>query len=51
MEVTIDSIFPGLNNQEFLKHSLVSLSPDGGMTLAYRDVTIVDTQPLDEIKY
>ena len=43
--------YPSLDNQEFLKHSLVTMSPDGRLALSYRDVTIVDTQPLDEIKY
>ncbi len=43
--------YPHLDNQEFLKHSLVSMSPAGDMALSYRDVTVIDTQPLDEIKY
>ena len=43
--------YPTINNEEFLKHSLVSMASDGSLTLSYKDVTIVDTQPLDEIKY
>lgn len=43
--------YPHLDNQEFLKHSLVSMSPAGDMALSYRDVTVIDTRPLDEIKY
>ena len=40
-----------MDNPNFLKHSLVTRRPDGGLALAYRDVTIVDTKPLDAIKY
>ena len=43
--------YPHLDNPHFLKHSLVERGPDGKLALSYRDVTIVDTQPLDEIKY
>ena len=43
--------FPNLDNHNFLKHSLIARSPAGGLTLSYRDVTIVDTKPLNEIKY
>ena len=43
--------YPRLNNQEYLKHSLVDRGRTGALRLSYRDVTIVDTQPLDEIKY
>ena len=43
--------FPEMNNREFLKHSIVTMNPSGRMGLSYRDVTIVDTEPLDEIRY
>jgi len=43
--------FPDMDNQNFLKHSLVARSPQGGLSLSYREVTIIDTKPLDEIKY
>ncbi len=43
--------FPALDNTNFLKHSLVARSPAGSLSLSYRPVTIVDTLPLDEIKY
>jgi len=42
--------FPA-RQSEFLKHSLVEKSSSGKLLLSYQDVTIVDTQPLDEIKY
>jgi len=43
--------FPRMNNSEFLKHSLAGLDADGGIGISYKDVTITDTEPLDEIKY
>ena len=43
--------YPHLNNRDYLKHSLVERDRGGKLRLSYRDVTIVDTQPLDEIKY
>lgn len=43
--------YPKMDNARFLKHSLVTTGGSGEPTLAYRDVTIVDTPPLDEIKY
>jgi len=43
--------FPEMDNTNFLKHSLIARSPAGSLTLSYRDVTIVDTEPLDEIRY
>jgi succinate dehydrogenase / fumarate reductase flavoprotein subunit len=43
--------FPRIDNQNFLKHSIVNMDPEGRMGLSYRDVTIVDTEPLDEIRY
>ncbi|NLH49098.1 MAG: FAD-binding protein [Myxococcales bacterium] len=43
--------YPKMDNSRFLKHSLVTTGGTGDPTLAYRDVTIVDTPPLDEIKY
>lgn len=43
--------YPTLDNQAFLKHSLVEKTSAGEVSLSYKNVTIVDTQPLDEIKY
>jgi succinate dehydrogenase / fumarate reductase flavoprotein subunit len=43
--------FPKLDNQNFLKHSLVTRDEAGGLQLDWLPVTIVDTQPLDEITY
>jgi succinate dehydrogenase/fumarate reductase flavoprotein subunit len=43
--------FPEMDNQNFLKHSLIARSAQGRLTLLYRDVTIIDTKPLHEIKY
>jgi len=43
--------YPQLDNENFLKHSLVSRSAGGELSLAYKPVTIVDTEPLAEIKY
>lgn len=43
--------FPNMDNEKFLNHSLVKLNDEGKMKLDYKDVTIIDTKPLDEIKY
>jgi succinate dehydrogenase / fumarate reductase flavoprotein subunit len=43
--------FPALDNANFLKHSLTTMGADGSLDLSYRDVTIIDTEPLDEITY
>jgi succinate dehydrogenase / fumarate reductase flavoprotein subunit len=43
--------FPALDNANFLKHSLTTMGADGKLDLSYRDVTIIDTEPLDEITY
>ncbi len=43
--------FPAMDNAHFLRHSLVTRDAQGALALAYRDVTITDTKPLDEIKY
>jgi succinate dehydrogenase / fumarate reductase flavoprotein subunit len=43
--------FPALDNANFLKHSLTTMKADGKLDLSYRDVTIIDTEPLDEITY
>jgi len=42
---------PKMDNENFLKHSLISRSAADGLSLSYRPVTIVDTEPLAEIKY
>jgi succinate dehydrogenase / fumarate reductase flavoprotein subunit len=42
---------PKIDNQRFLRHSLTERNPRGGIQLSYRDVTLVDTEPLDEITY
>ncbi len=43
--------YPAMDNQRFLKHSLVSLQADGSVVLEYLDVRLVDTEPLAEITY
>jgi len=43
--------YPKMDNKNFLKHSLITRSADGGLSLSYKEVTITDTEPLDEIKY
>jgi len=43
--------FPKMNNSDFLKHSLVTRDGDGKLQLDYREVTIIDTEPLAEITY
>jgi succinate dehydrogenase / fumarate reductase flavoprotein subunit len=43
--------YPEMDNGNFLKHSLVSRTESGELSLSYRLVTIVDTEPLAEIKY
>jgi succinate dehydrogenase flavoprotein subunit len=43
--------FPKMDNERFFKHSLVTLAPDGSQTLGEKPVTVVDTKPMDEIKY
>jgi succinate dehydrogenase / fumarate reductase flavoprotein subunit len=43
--------YPRLNNRDYLKHSLAERGRNDELNLTYRDVTIVDTQPLDEITY
>ena len=43
--------FPKMDNEHFLKHSLIARSGTGELTLSYKKVTIVDTEPLDEITY
>ena len=42
---------PKMDNARFLKHSLVRGAGPAGSRLDALDVTIVDTEPLDEIKY
>jgi succinate dehydrogenase/fumarate reductase flavoprotein subunit len=43
--------FPDMDNANFLKHSLVRLNEDGTVSVSYRDVTLVDVEPLDRITY
>ncbi len=43
--------FPAMDNQHFLKHSLVTLKADGRVDLDYLDVRQVDTEPLSKITY
>jgi len=43
--------YPKMDNGNFLKHSLVSRAAAGELALSYRKVTLVDTEPLDEITY
>ena len=43
--------YPAMDNQRFLKHSLITRDPHGELALSYKDVTVIDTRPLDEIKY
>ncbi len=43
--------YPKMDNKNFLKHSLITRSADGALSLSYKEVTITDTEPLDEIKY
>jgi succinate dehydrogenase / fumarate reductase flavoprotein subunit len=43
--------YPKMNNQKFLKHSLLTRDERGEPRLDYLPVTIIDTPPLDEIKY
>jgi hypothetical protein len=40
-----------MDNEKYLRHSIVTMNPSGRMGLSCRDVTIVDTEPLDEIRY
>lgn len=42
---------PKLDNEGFLKHSILTRGPDGDMQLSYRDVTVEDIEPLAEVKY
>ncbi len=43
--------FPQMDNPNFLRHSLVTRETDGSLKRSQKAVTIVDTQPLDTIKY
>ena len=43
--------FPEMDNDSFFKHSLVWKNASGELELAYKDVKVVDTEPLGEIKY
>ena len=43
--------YPKLNNAEFLRHSILRCTADGGMDLTTCDVTIEDVQPEAEVKY
>jgi succinate dehydrogenase / fumarate reductase, flavoprotein subunit len=43
--------FQTIDNERFLKHTLVRRSPDGDVQLGTKDVTIEDIRPLAEVKY
>lgn len=40
-----------MDNQNFLKHTMVSLDKKGNPQLSYKPVVIEDIEPLAEIKY
>jgi len=43
--------FERLDNERFLKHTILRRGPDGAMELSYKDVTIEDIRPQAEVKY
>jgi succinate dehydrogenase/fumarate reductase flavoprotein subunit len=43
--------FPKMDNDKFFKHSLVTLGENDQLQLDHLDVTVVDVEPLAEIKY
>ena len=45
------SDYPEMDNQNFLKHSLITRQVDGSLVLTSKEVMIDDIKPLDEIKY
>ena len=45
------SDYPDMDNNNFLHHSIVSKENDGNLQLSREAVTIVDTEPMDQIKY
>jgi succinate dehydrogenase/fumarate reductase flavoprotein subunit len=42
---------PKMDNQNFLKHTMISLDKNGNPQLSYKPVVIEDIEPLAEIKY
>jgi succinate dehydrogenase / fumarate reductase flavoprotein subunit len=40
-----------MDNQNFLKHSMVNIDENGNSQLSYKPVVIEDIEPLAEIKY
>lgn len=43
--------FPKLDNQNFLRHTIVRQDADGMPQLSYKPVVLEDIKPLDEIRY
>ncbi len=43
--------FPEMNNEKFLKHTIVQRDNNGKSQVSYKDVVIEDIEPLREIKY
>jgi len=43
--------FPGMDNANFLKHTIVTRDQDGNPQLGYKPVVIEDIEPLAEIRY
>ncbi len=43
--------YPEMDNQQFLKHTLMKKNQKGEPELSYKDVVIEDIEPLDEIRY
>ena len=43
--------FPKLDNDRFLRHTMLSRTSDGEMQLSHEDVTIEDIEPEAEVKY
>ena len=43
--------FPKMDNENFLKHSIVQKYENGKPKLSYKDVVIEDIEPLKEIRY
>ncbi|MDW7681065.1 MAG: hypothetical protein SCK70_10905 [bacterium] len=43
--------FPKMDNDHFLKHTIVRRDDHGNPALSYKDVIVEDIEPLKEIKY
>ncbi len=43
--------YPKMDNENWLKHTLMRRGADGGMEIAYKPVTIEDIEPEAEVKY